>query len=118
MSITKPLNMIGKGVLLLALLFGGCSIALHLDMKKVDNFCSEMQAGLDVNKVAEIASKYDVGFKYVRDMTSVAKEDLGFKLRDQTNTWYFVVGAPMTMGEYACAVYHNNEVILSSKVLK
>lgn len=107
-----------KGILFLTLAIGGYSIALHRDTKNINGFCSEMQSGLDVNRVAEIANKYDVGLKYVRDPTSAINEKLGVKLSDQANTWFFVVGAPMTMGEFACGVYHDNKVILSAKVME
>jgi len=75
-----------------------------------------MQPGLDVRKIAEIASKYDVGFKDVRDPKSVDNEKLGSKLAGKESTWFFAVGAPATMGEHACGVYHNNKVVLSASL--
>jgi len=85
------------------------------DIKKVDNFCSEMKPGLDVNQIHLIADKYGVGFSHVRDPNSVKNQKLGIKLTDKENTWFFAVGAPMTIGEHACGVYHDNHVVLSAK---
>ncbi|GAB3553638.1 hypothetical protein GCM10027343_40630 [Noviherbaspirillum agri] len=110
------MKLIGKILLILALVSGAYSIALRSDIKKVDGFCSEMQAGLDINEIARIANKYDVGFREVRDQNSAANGKLGIKLSDRANTWLFVVGAPMTVGEHACGVYHNNEVVLEAKL--
>ena len=101
--------------MILILIFVGYIFALGRDIKKVDDFCNEMRTGLDVRKVAEIARKYDVGFKYVRDPDSVDKQSLGIKLKDKDNTWFFAVAAPLTIGEHACGVYHDNKVILSAK---
>jgi hypothetical protein len=114
MSIRK--NIIRVFGVLFVLLFVVYPIALWRDIKTVDNFCAEMQPGLDVRKIAGIANKYDVGFKNIRDPKSVDNEKLGFKLTDKENTWFFAVGAPMTIGEHACGVYHNNKVVLSTSL--
>ena len=87
---------------------------LYRDIKKVDDFCSEMEAGLDVNKVHTIAEKYDIGFSYVRNQNAVENKSLGTKIEGKENTWFFVVAAPMTIGEHACSVYHDNHVVLSA----
>ncbi|QKJ67204.1 hypothetical protein HQN60_11100 [Deefgea piscis] len=100
--------LLAVAVLALAYLF-----FLNRDIRRVDGFCSEMKAGLDVNKVHVIAEKYDVGFSSVRDPDSVKTQSLGVKLDDRENTWFFAVAAPMTMGEHACGIYHNNQVVLS-----
>jgi hypothetical protein len=73
-----------------------------------------MQPGLDVRKIAGIANHYGVGFKDVRNPKSVDDEKLGIKLEGKENTWFFCVAAPMTIGEHACCVYHNNKVVLST----
>lgn len=88
---------------------------LSRDIKKIDNFCSEMVPELDINQVHIIAEKYDVGFKSVRDPNSVKNRTLGIKVTDRENTWFFAVAAPMTIGEYACGVYHDYHVVLSAK---
>ena len=87
---------------------------LYRDIKKVDDFCNEMKPGLDVNEIANIARKYSVASDKARDPDSVRNGTLGFKLEDRENTWFFAVGAPMTVGEHACGVYHNGHVVLSS----
>lgn len=102
-----------KILLLFAVLVLVYLFFLSRDIRKIDGFCSEMKAGLDVNKVHVIAEKYDVGFSYVLDPDSVKTQSLGVKLDDRENTWFFAVAAPMTMGEHACGIYHNNQVVLS-----
>ena len=104
-----------KSLLLIFLFIAGYLLALRWDIKRVDQFCAEMRPGLDVRKVAEIANRHSVGFKYVRDPGSVDTQKLGIKLTDKENTWFFAVAAPMTVGEHACDVYHDNKVILSAK---
>ena len=91
-------------------------IVLNRDINAVDNFCSEMQAGLDVRKVSEIANKYDVGLKSIRDPKSVDLGALGNKVNGSQDVWYFTVGSSMTVGEHGCGVYHNNKVVLSAKI--
>ena len=103
------------------LYFIGAAIIIYIfllnrDIAKVDKFCEEMKPGLDVNSVHVIANKYGVGFKNTRDTKSVESQSLGIKLEEQENTWFFVVPAPMTIGEHACGVYHNNKVILSAEI--
>ena len=73
-----------------------------------------MQAGLDVNEIHKIADKYDVGHQNVRDPNSIKNGSLGFKQSDKENTWFFAVAAPMTIGEHACGVYHDNQVVLAA----
>ena len=97
----------------------GVLIAVYLfflfrDIKKIEDFCSEMQAGLDVNEIHKIADKYDVGHQNVRDPNSIKNGSLGFKQPDKENTWFFAVAAPMTIGEHACGVYHDNQVVLAA----
>ncbi len=97
----------------------GVVIAVYLfflfrDIRKIEDFCNEMQPGLDVNEIHKIADKYDVGSQYVRDPNYIKNGSLGFKLQDKENTWFFAVAAPMTIGEHACGVYHNNKVVLSA----
>lgn len=94
----------------------GYMIALKRDIDSVNNFCSEMKAGLDVRSIASIADKYDVGFKNIRDPKSVDNGTLGSEVNGSLGVWFFVVASPMTVGEHACGVYHNNKVVLSSKV--
>ena len=97
------------GVLIIVYLF-----FLSRDIKKIDDFCNEMQPGLDVNEIHRVADKYDVGPQYVRDPNAIKNGSLGFKPQDKENTWFFAVAAPMTIGEHACGVYHNNKVVLSA----
>ena len=87
---------------------------LFQDIRKIEHFCNEMQPGLDLNEVHKIADKYDVGHKYVRDPNSAKNGSLGIKIKDKENTWFFAVAAPMTIGEHACGVYHDNKVVLSA----
>jgi hypothetical protein len=75
-----------------------------------------MTAGLDVKKIAGIANKYDVGFKNIRDPKSVDDLNLGSKVNGSNDVWFFVVASAMTVGEHSCGVYHNNKVVLSSKI--
>jgi len=89
---------------------------LNRDIKKIDSFCSEMVPSLDINQVHVIAEKYDVGFKNVRDPNSVKNQTLGVKVKDKENTWFFGVGAPLTVGEHSCGVYHDYHVVLSARL--
>ncbi len=97
----------------------GVVIAVYLfflfrDIRKIEDFCNEMQPGLDLHEVHKIANKYDVGSQYVRDPESVINGSLGIKIKDKENTWFFVVAAPMTIGEHACGVYHDHRIVLSA----
>ncbi len=111
----KFLKKLLKTIGLLFILILIYSLFLYRDIKKVDDFCSEMKPGLAVNEIANIARKHDVVFDYARKPDSVKNGTLGFKMKDRENTWFFAVGAPMTVGEHGCGVYHNNQVVLSSK---
>lgn len=91
-------------------------IVLKSNMNAVDNFCSEMKAGLDVRKIASVADKYDVGLKNIHDPKSVDSETLGSKVKDSADVWFFEVAPSMTVGEHSCGVYHNNKVVLSAKI--
>ncbi len=113
--ILKLIITIAKSAAILSALFFVYLFFLERDIKKVDNFCSEMVPGLDINQVHTIANKYDVGFNDVRDPNSVKNKTLGIKVTDKENTWFFSVGAPMTFGEHACDVYHDYHVVLSAK---
>jgi hypothetical protein len=108
------LKKLAKAVALLGVLIGVYAFFLFRDIKKIEDFCNEMQPGLDVNEIHKIADKYDVGSQYVRDPNYIKNGSLGFKLQDKENTWFFAVAAPMTIGEHACGVYHNNKVVLSA----
>jgi hypothetical protein len=101
---------------IVGLVVSGYMIVLQRDISKVDNFCSEMHAGLDVRKIAAIASKYDVGFKNIRDPKSVDDMVLGNKVVGNKDVWFFVVASLMTVGEHGCGVYHNNKIVLSAKI--
>ncbi len=98
--------------------FGALTIVylffLFRDIRKIEDFCNEMQPGLDVNEIHKIAKKYDVASPYVRDPNSVAIGSLGIKIENKENTWFFAVAAPMTIGEHACGVYHDYKVVLSA----
>jgi hypothetical protein len=94
----------------------GYLVVLKRDINSVDYFCSEMKAGLDVRSIASIADKYDVGSKNIHDPKSVDNETLGTKVNGSLGVWFFVVASPMTVGEHACGVYHNNKVVLSAKI--
>ena len=108
------LKKLAKAVALLSALIGVYAFFLFRDIHKIEDFCIEMQPGLDVNEIHKIAEKYDVGHQSVRDPNSVINGRLGFKLQDKESTWFFAVAAPMTIGEHACGVYHNNKVVLSA----
>jgi hypothetical protein len=94
----------------------GYWITLKRDINSVNNFCTEMQAGLDVREISTIADRYDVGLKNIRDSKSVDNGTLGRKVSANEDVWFFVVASPMTVGEHSCGVYHNNKVVLSSKI--
>ena len=94
------LKKLAKAVALLGVLIGVYAFFLFRDIKKIEDFCNEMQPGLDVNEIHKIADKYDVGSKYVRDSNYLKNGSLGFKLQDKENTWFFAVAAPMTIGEH------------------
>jgi hypothetical protein len=89
---------------------------LKKDVNAVNSFCTEMLAGLDVRQISSIADKYDVGLKNIRDVKSVDSGTLGTKVSGSEDVWFFVVASPMTVGEHSCGVYHNNKVVLSSKI--
>lgn len=72
-----------------------------------------MKPGLEVNKIAEIADKHNVCDRLVCDQSRIASDTLGIKMGEQ---WFFVVIAPMTMGDIGCGVYHNNKVVISAKM--
>ena len=108
------LKKLAKAVALLGVLIGVYAFFLFRDIKKIEDFCNEMQPGLDVNEIHKIAGIYDAGSQYVRDPNSIKNGSLGYKLQDKENTWFFAVAAPMTIGEHACGVYHNNKVVLSA----
>ena len=108
------LKKLAKAVALFGVLIIVYSFFLFRDIKKIEDFCNEMQPGLDVDEIHKIADKYDVGHQYVRDPNSIKNGSLGYKLQDKENTWFFAVAAPMTIGEHACGVYHNNKVVLSA----
>lgn len=94
----------------------GYWITLKRDIGAVNNFCSEMRAGLDVRQIYTIAEKYDVGLKNIRDAKSVDSGTLGNRVSGSEDVWFFVVASPMTVGEHSCGVYHNNKIVLSSKI--
>jgi hypothetical protein len=108
------LKKLAKAIAVLSVLIVVYLFFLSRDIKKIDDFCNEMQPGLDVNEIHRIADKYDVGSQYVRDPNAIKNGSLGFKPQDKENTWFFAVAAPMTIGEHACGVYHNNKVVLSA----
>ncbi|HEX5056545.1 MAG TPA: hypothetical protein VFX02_08615 [Gammaproteobacteria bacterium] len=89
-------------------------VLLELDIKRVDDFCNEMKPGLEVSRIPMIAQKYNVGFEAIRDPDSIKNRTLGIQDDTKTDTWFFAVGAPMTVGEHACMVYHNYQVVLSA----
>ena len=67
-----------------------------------------MKPGLSVKVIPELAKKYNV------HPPSIREGKLGGKVKGQKNTWSFYVSAPMTIGEHACGVYHNQKVVLSA----
>jgi hypothetical protein len=107
---------IAKAVAILLALISVYLVFLFRDVKKVDAFCSDMVPGLDTNQAHVIAEKYGVGSKNVRDPNAVANQTLGVKVGDKENTWFFGVGAPMTVGEHSCGVDHDYHVVLSAKL--
>ncbi len=102
-----------KAIGFLSLIVAVYLFFLFRDMNKIEDFCNEMRPGLDVNEIHKIAVKYDVGRQIVRDPNAVINGSLGIKLHDKENTWFFSVTAPMTIGDHACFVYHDNKVVLS-----
>ena len=108
------LKKLAKATAVLGVLIGVYSFFLFRDIKKIEDFCNEMQPGLNLNEIHKIADQHDVGSQYVRDPNSIKNGSLGYKLQDKENTWFFAVAAPMTIGEHACGVYHNNKVVLSA----
>ena len=108
------LKKLAKAIAVLGVLIGVYLFFVFRDIKKIDDFCSEMQPGLDVNEIHKIAEKYDVGHANVRDPNSIKNGSLGFKQAGKENTWFFAVAAPMTIGEHACGVYHDNHVVMSA----
>lgn len=108
------LKKLAKAIAVLGVLIGVYVFFLYRDIKKIEDFCNEMQPGLDLYEVHKIADKYDVGHKHVRDPNSVKNGSLGIKIKDKENTWFFAVAAPMTIGEHACGVYHDNKVVVSA----
>jgi hypothetical protein len=103
-----PVVMGGVGVLFII----AYPFMLNRDVKAVNAFCDEMKAGLEVTRIAGIAQKHGVGFKNVRDPDSAKRGSLGIRINDRENIWFFVVAAPTTIGDHACQVYHNNQVVL------
>jgi hypothetical protein len=104
------------GLVALSALVGSYAIALHSQIHRVNQFCAEMKPGLDVHRIADIAAKYDVGFANIRDPKSVELKTLGIKDKGKDNTWFFGVAAQMTMGDHACGVYHDYNVVTSSRL--
>ncbi len=107
---SKTVKAVRRLVIVLAIL-AAYPVALWWDIRKVEKFCVEMKPGLSVKVIPELAKKYNVYARSIREGT------LGIKLKDKTNTWFFAVSAPMTIGEHACGVYHNQKVILSAAKL-
>ena len=103
-------------VAFVAVVVAGYMIVFKRDINGVNNFCTEMKAGLDVRQISTIANKYGVGLKTIRDANSVDNGTLGNRVSGSEDVWFFVVAAPMTVGEHSCGVYHNNKVVLSSKI--
>jgi hypothetical protein len=91
---------------------------LNRDIEKVSNFCGEITLGLDVNEINIIAKMYDVGSKSLKNPMSIKNGKLGIKKTgdDNGNEYFFIVASPMTMGDYACIVYHDNETVLSKSL--
>ena len=107
-----------KVMLGIATMLGGLILAylflLQRDIQKVDDFCKEMQPGLAVTQIPIIAQKYAVSPRGVQDPDSIKNRTLGIEIKERPNTWFFAVAAPMTVGEHACGVYHNYQVVLSA----
>ncbi len=91
---------------------------LNRDIEKVSNFCGDVTLGLNVNEINIIAKMYDVGSKSLKDPMSIKNRKLGIKKTDDDNDneYFFIVASAMTMGDYACIVYHDHETVLSKSL--
>ena len=108
------LKKLAKASALIGVLIAVYAFFLYRDIRKIENFCNEIQPGLDVIEIHKIAGKYGVGHQNVRDRNSVKNGRLGIKIQNKESTWFFAVAAPMTIGEHACGVYHDYKVVLSA----
>ena len=104
---SKTVKAIRRLVIVLAIL-AVYPVALWWDIRKVEVFCEEMKPGVSVKVILELAKKYNVY------PPSIREGKLGGRVKDQKNTCFFAVSAPMTIGEHACGVYHNQKVVLSA----
>lgn len=87
-------------------------------LNSYDTFCNAMVSGLAIQQVSVIANQLGLDTKKIRDPRSIINKTLGIPVEDKENTWMFVVAAPMTLGEHACSVYHNYQVVISASILK
>ena len=103
----KLLKCASAAVLLLIVV--GYPTALWWDIKKVENFCADMKPGLSVAQIPALAARHHV------DLRGFREGHLGVKVDRRKDTWFIAVAAPMTIGEHACGVYHNQKVVISAR---
>jgi hypothetical protein len=76
------------------------------DVGNLKTFCSEIKPGDPLSGLPELAKSYHLNSRWITK---------GGVFNKSSNTWINYLPAESTMGEIACAIEHDNVVVISSK---
>jgi len=100
------------GVLILFII-AACYLTLRSnDVREVKNICSEIKTGMSIGSAKKIVASYGL-------LKNIASNDVpGVKSSQKDGEYFWPVAANMTMGEYACIIYHDGEKVISTEMSK
>ena len=95
---------LGKLTLALLIVFGLLFWWIGHDVAKIRSFCSEATQGEQLTKLAALAKEYGLnGFNKSHSLYNKISRN-----------WLLIVPSNNTMGEYACFITHDGEVVIQS----